>query len=144
MSQFHLLRTRRFLPFFVTQFCGAFNDNFFKNALLILITYKTTEVMGLPASQMVAAAGGIFILPFFLFSTTAGQIADKYDKAKLASWVKLIEIALMAIAAAGLRSPRSAAARWLLAWRFADCPDGRCRSTFRSRLSSLAIRAAGW
>src|SRR3990167_4629699 len=81
-TQLLLLKTRRFLPLFITQFLGAFNDNVFKNALIILITYRLGEFAGLNAQQLVALAAGIFILPFFLFSATAGQLADKYEKRK--------------------------------------------------------------
>ena len=100
-SQFSLLATRRFLPLAITQFLGAFNDNLFKNALVILITFVLAERSGLNAQVLVVMAGGIFILPFFLFSATAGQLADKHDKAWLTRWIKLAEIVLMLGAAAG-------------------------------------------
>ncbi len=100
-NQFALLASRRFLPLAVTQFLGAFNDNLFKNALVILITYVLAARSGLNAQVLVVAAGGIFILPFFLFSATAGQLADKYDKARLTRWIKLAEIVLMVGAALG-------------------------------------------
>lgn len=101
MSQFSLLHTRRFLPLFLTQFLGAFNDNVFKNALVILITYHAGEKVGVDPRLLVTAAAGIFILPFFLFSATAGQIADKYEKARLIKIIRFIEIPLMALAALG-------------------------------------------
>jgi acyl-[acyl-carrier-protein]-phospholipid O-acyltransferase/long-chain-fatty-acid--[acyl-carrier-protein] ligase len=94
-NQFDLLKTRRFLPLFITQFLGAFNDNVYKNALVILITYVVAEKAGLNSQIMVTAAAGIFILPFFLFSATAGQLADKYEKAFLVRIIKLVEILLM-------------------------------------------------
>lgn len=94
-SQFELLKTRRFLPLFITQFLGAFNDNVFKNALVILITYRIAEVASLNAQILVTLAAGIFILPFFLFSATAGQLADKYEKSRLISIAKFAEILLM-------------------------------------------------
>jgi acyl-[acyl-carrier-protein]-phospholipid O-acyltransferase/long-chain-fatty-acid--[acyl-carrier-protein] ligase len=94
-NQFDLLKTRRFLPLFVTQFLGAFNDNVFKNALVILITYVVAEKAGLNSQIMVTAAAGIFILPFFLFSATAGQLADKYEKTFLIRIIKFVEILLM-------------------------------------------------
>lgn len=100
-TQFALLATRRFLPLFVTQFLGAFNDNLFKNALVILMTYVLADQAGLNAQIMVTLAAGVFILPFFLFSATAGQIADKFDKARVIRWVKLNEIAVMAGAVIG-------------------------------------------
>ena len=94
-NQFALLGSRRFLPLFVTQALGAFNDNVFKNALVILITYGLAEEAGLDTRLMVTAAAGIFILPFFLFSATAGQLSDRYDKAMLIRRVKVLEIVLM-------------------------------------------------
>ncbi len=97
-NQFHLLKTRRFLPLFITQFLGAFNDNVFKNALVILITYKIATVTDINAQLFVTMAAGLFILPFFLFSATAGQLADKFPKSKLMVIVKLIEIMIMMFA----------------------------------------------
>ncbi|SFL93306.1 MFS transporter [Marinobacter zhejiangensis] len=101
-SQFRLLRERRFLPFFLTQFSGAFNDNLYKNALLLLVTYTTGSLLGLSTDVVVNLAAFLFILPFFLFSAIAGQIADKYEKSMVIRRVKLLEIAIMAIAAVGL------------------------------------------
>src|SRR5690606_3471679 len=88
-GQFGLLRARRFGPFFITQTLGAFNDNVFKNALVILVTFG---IAGLSADQVnlyVNLAAGLFILPFFLFSATAGQIAEKYEKSRLIRGIKL-------------------------------------------------------
>lgn len=96
-----LMRDRRFWPMFWTQFFGAFNDNVFKNALVILIAFKSFTLLGLGADQMVALCGGIFIFPFFLFSATAGQIADKYPKHKLIFWIKVWEILVMLIGGYG-------------------------------------------
>lgn len=101
-SQFRLLSERRFLPFFLTQFSGAFNDNLFRNILLLLITYTAGGLLGLPIDVVVNIAALLFILPFFLFSGIAGQLADKYEKSRVIRWVKLAEIAIMALAAAGL------------------------------------------
>lgn len=98
-SQFALLRQRRFAPFFTTQFLGAFNDNIFRNGLVILITFHGISVAGMNVSQLANVAGALFILPFFLFSATAGQLADKYEKSKLFQRIKMLEIALMSIAA---------------------------------------------
>ena len=81
-NQLFLLRTRRFLPLFITQFLGAFNDNTFKNALVILITYKIANASVITPQILVTMAAGIFILPFFLFSATAGQLADKFESAR--------------------------------------------------------------
>ncbi|MEF8714968.1 MAG: MFS transporter [Accumulibacter sp.] len=100
-SQFALLNTRRFAPFFATQFLGAFNDNLFKNALVVLLTFQAMNWTTLAPEVLTNLAAGIFILPFFLFSATAGQLADKYDKAKLARLVKLLEIVIMGIALFG-------------------------------------------
>lgn len=94
-SQFNLLKEKRFFPFFLTQFFGAFNDNVFKNALVIMITFK----MASHSDLLVNLAAGLFILPFFLFSAIAGQIADKVEKSKLIRIVKLSEIIIMCIAA---------------------------------------------
>lgn len=101
MSQMHLLKKKRFLPLFLTQFLGAFNDNFFKNALIILVAFKNEAIFGWSSSQIVVLAGGVFILPFFLFSATAGQISDRYEKSQLIRWIKLTEMAIMVIAAVG-------------------------------------------
>lgn len=97
----NLMRDKRFWPMFWTQFFGAFNDNVFKNALVILIAFKSYTLLGLGADQMVALCGGIFIFPFFLFSATAGQIADKYPKHKLIFWIKVWEILVMIIGGVG-------------------------------------------
>lgn len=99
-DSFNLLKTRRFFPLFGTQFLEAFNDNFLKNALVILITYTLIHNARV-AEIIVTAAGGIFILPFFLFSATAGQLADKYDKSFLIRVIKIVEIAAMILAAIG-------------------------------------------
>jgi 1-acyl-sn-glycerol-3-phosphate acyltransferase len=100
-SQFSLLRTRRFGPFFKTQFLGAFNDNLFKNALVVLLTFQATQWTDLKPELLANIAAAVFILPFFLFSATAGQLADKYDKATLARRVKELEIVIMLIAGVG-------------------------------------------
>jgi len=97
-NQFSLLGERRFAPFFLTQFLGAFNDNVFRNGLVILLTFQSAQIAGLNASQLANVAGALFILPFFLFSATAGQLADKYEKSRLIRAVKLVEIGLMLFA----------------------------------------------
>ena len=91
----HLLSDRRFWPLFVAQFCGAFNDNFFKSAFVLILTFHGSSLLGLGPEQLVALAGGVFILPFFLFSAFAGQLADKYPKAILIRWVKLAEVGVL-------------------------------------------------
>lgn len=93
-----LLRTRRFLPLFVAQFVGVLSDNVFRSALVILVTYRLAGNAA-DAQLMATAAAGIFILPFFLFSATAGRLADRYDKALLIRLVKASEIVLVALAA---------------------------------------------
>ena len=100
-GQFGLLKQKRFGPFFATQFLGAFNDNLFKNALVVLLTFQAAHWTTLKPELLANLAAGIFILPFFLFSATAGQLADKYDKAMLARLVKVLEMAIMGVAAAG-------------------------------------------
>lgn len=92
----YLLKERRFLPFFLTQFLGAFNDNAFKLAMLTMISYHLTHVQA-QSEYYQALAGALFILPFFLFSATAGQLADKYDKAFLIRLIKVFEVVLMGI-----------------------------------------------
>ncbi len=101
MSQSTLLRQRRFLPLFLTQFLGAFNDNVFKNALVVYIAFAVAERTGRDSSLLVILAAGIFILPFFLFSATAGQLADKYEKSLLIRRIKLAEILIMLLGALG-------------------------------------------
>lgn len=96
-----ILTTRRFFPLFVTQFMGAFNDNAFKNALLVMLTYGSLSQQGGGSNLLVVVAAGVFILPFFLFSATAGQLADKYDKSLIIRWVKGAECVLMLSAAYG-------------------------------------------
>ncbi|HEY0113202.1 MAG TPA: MFS transporter [Allosphingosinicella sp.] len=97
----HLLSRRRFLPLFVTQFLGAFNDNLYKSAMVILVTYA---IYSDPTKEATfnAVAGGLFILPFFLFSALAGQLADGGDKARIIRIVKTAEIAIMVAGAIGL------------------------------------------
>ncbi len=98
-SQFRLLGQRRFAPFFITQFLGALNDNIFRNGLVILVTFQGVLVAGMDHSALANVAAILFILPFFLFSATAGQLADKYEKSMLMRRIKLLEISLMVIAA---------------------------------------------
>lgn len=100
-SQFALLTQRRFGPFFWTQFLGAFNDNLFKTALLVVLTYDALSWTTLPASLLNNLIPGLFILPYVVLSATAGQVADKVEKGRLARFVKAIEIVIMGIAAAG-------------------------------------------
>lgn len=98
---FSLLTQRRFLPYFLTQFLGAFNDNIFKNVLLILVAFVGSGALPISSNLFINLAAGLFILPFFLFSATAGELADKYDKDWFIRKVKLVEIIIMVIAAIG-------------------------------------------
>lgn len=98
-SSLQLLKSKRFLPLFVTQFFGAFNDNAFKNAFLIWFTYDIAVKEGADPGFIVTIAAGLFILPFFLFSATAGQLADKYEKSWLTQKIKQVEIVLMLLCA---------------------------------------------
>ncbi len=100
-TQTHLIHSRRFLPLFVTQLLGAFNDNLFKNAMVLFVVYsvyQSEQAEGLFS----AVASGVFILPFFLLSAIAGQLADMRDKARIIRIVKAAEIGIMAVGAVGL------------------------------------------
>jgi 1-acyl-sn-glycerol-3-phosphate acyltransferase len=100
-SQFSLLTQKRFAPFFWTQFLGAFNDNLFKTALLVSLTYDALHWTSMSPTLLTNLIPGLFILPYVLFSATAGQIAEKVEKARLSRYVKMLEIAIMAIAGIG-------------------------------------------
>lgn len=97
-SQFSLLKTRRFAPFFLTQFLGAFNDNVYKNSLMAMITFGLLSST-LDLSLMNNIGAMLFILPFFLFSALAGQLSDKYEKSYLIRRIKLLEIVIMCLGA---------------------------------------------
>ncbi len=101
-SQFRLLGERRFGPFFAVQFVGAMNDNVFKQALVILLAYQTASFTSMSSDTLQNLAQALFILPFLLFSATAGQIADKYEKSRLITVTVAIELAIMALGAWGL------------------------------------------
>lgn len=100
-NQFALLGQRRFAPFFWTQFLGAGNDNLFKFAFTVMVTFGTASASGLAPGLVVQLIAALFILPFLLFSATSGQLADKHDKAVLIRLVKSLEIAIMLIALYG-------------------------------------------
>ncbi len=100
-NQFQLFRRRRFNAMFFTQFLGAFNDNIFKQALILVLTYTAASQIGIEVSILNNLAAMLFILPYFLFSALAGQIADKFEKSKLTRFVKLLELVIMAVAAVG-------------------------------------------
>lgn len=95
------MRERRFRPFFFTQFLGAFNDNVFKTALITLVTFRAGQLTNLDGKMLATLLPGLFILPFFLFSATSGQIADKFEKSAVARAVKVFEICIMLLAAWG-------------------------------------------
>ncbi|WP_434359537.1 MFS transporter [Parasalinivibrio latis] len=101
MAKTHeLLKQRRFLPYFMTQALGAFNDNVYKNTLLILVAFAAPGTLSMSSNLFINMAAGVFILPFFLFSAMAGELADKYEKSSLIRKVKLAEIVIMSLAAA--------------------------------------------
>jgi MFS family permease len=93
-----LLSTRRFAPFFWTQFFGAFNDNVFKNALMLMVAFQAGQRLSMTSDVVINLAAGLFILPFFLFSATAGQIADRMEKSLLIRRIKMMEMSIMACA----------------------------------------------
>lgn len=103
-----LLGSRRFGPLFATQFLSAFNDNALRNALVLMIAYRADEAAQLSAQMLIPLAAGLFILPFFLCSATAGQIADESDKAWLIRLIKLLEIPVMLVAAGAVLAGNAA------------------------------------
>ena len=100
-NQFSLFKKRFFSSYFVTQALGALNDNVYKSALLIFIAYQASEELNLNSDMLNNIAAGLFILPFFLFSATAGQIAEKFEKSALIRKIKLLEITIMSCAVIG-------------------------------------------
>ncbi|MBS0468677.1 MAG: MFS transporter [Proteobacteria bacterium] len=106
-NQFALLRQRRFAPFFWTQFAGAANDNLFKFAFTVMVTYQLS-VSWLQPSMAGLVIGALFILPFLLFSATSGQLADKFEKTAIIRFVKNLEIAIMLLAGAGFMAGHAA------------------------------------
>ncbi len=102
-NQFALLSQRRFAPFFWTQFSGAANDNLFKFAFTVMVTYQLS-VSWLPPALAGLVIGALFILPFLMFSATSGQLTDKYEKTRVIRFVKNLEVVIMAVAAAGFLS----------------------------------------
>lgn len=101
MTQTSLFSDKKFTPMFFTQFLGAFNDNLFKQAFLLVLAYGGASHLGLATSFATNLAALCFILPYFLFSALAGQIADTYEKSQLTQAIKLLEIVIMAIASVG-------------------------------------------
>lgn len=102
MTQLRLLASPRFAPFFLTQFLGALNDNLFKNALAILVVYRDLSLGGVEPRDVVVMSAGLFVLPFVLFSSFAGQLADRFPKPRLIRWTKAAEIVLMVAGAVAL------------------------------------------
>ncbi|WP_434566808.1 MFS transporter [Vibrio chagasii] len=100
-SQSSLLTQKRFLPYFITQFLGAFNDNIFKNVLLLFVAFASVGTLPISSNLFINLAAGLFILPFFLFSALAGVLADKYEKSWFIRKVKLLEVVIMSLGAIG-------------------------------------------
>lgn len=100
-AAFSFFATRRFLPLFGTQFLGAFNDNLLKTAIVVLVSFHGLHLGSVSPALLVNLAAGVFILPFFLFSATAGKVAERFDKARLARLIKQVEIAIMLVAGCG-------------------------------------------
>ena len=125
----HLLRQRRFLPLFVTQLFNAFNDNLYKTAMVLFVVYQFYNDES-RETAFSALASGLFILPFFVLSALAGQLADMRDKARIIRIVKAAEIAIMAVGAAGL----------FVAWQDLECARGNaCYVAPHSLLAASAI-----
>jgi acyl-[acyl-carrier-protein]-phospholipid O-acyltransferase/long-chain-fatty-acid--[acyl-carrier-protein] ligase len=106
-NQFLLMKDRRFLPLFITQFLGAFHDNLFKNALIVLILYRIATQTGMDQqtqSLLTTAAAGTLVLPFFIFSAMGGQLADKFPKEKVIRLIKLAEVGIAILGAVSLFS----------------------------------------
>lgn len=100
-NQFALLKTRRFLPLFLVQFLGAFNDQVYQKAFVALITYRLADEVDVPIAMLGIIASALFILPFALITPMAGQLADRRDKAVLIRWIKASEIVVMLLACVG-------------------------------------------
>lgn len=126
----HILRRRRFLPLFVTQLFNAFNDNLYKTAMVLFVVYIVYNSEAEEA-MFSAVASGVFILPFFVLSALAGQLADMSDKARIVRTVKACEIGIMAVGAAGL----------LIAWQDVECATAaaQCLARPHALLADAAI-----
>jgi MFS family permease len=103
-NQFALLRTRRFLPVFLVQFLGAFNDQTYQKAFVALITFRLSADLDMPIEMLGVIASALFILPFAVVTPTAGQIADRVDKARMMRWVKFWEVVVMGMAVWGFHT----------------------------------------
>ena len=126
LTSTYLLRQRRFVPLFATQLLNAFNDNLFKNAMVLFVVYSVYNSEEAEA-QFSAIASALFILPFFILSALSGQLSDMRDKAVIIRWIKAAEIGIMTIGAAGL----------LMAWQ------GLLTQTVAIPLMLLALFAMG-
>jgi acyl-[acyl-carrier-protein]-phospholipid O-acyltransferase/long-chain-fatty-acid--[acyl-carrier-protein] ligase len=100
-NQFYLFKDKRFLPIFIVQFCGCLNDSILKNALIILVTFKLANELPLPAYTLVMLANVIFIIPFVILASLAGQLADRYERSTIVKIIKFIEIGIVATSAYG-------------------------------------------
>ncbi|NRB10686.1 MAG: acyl-[ACP]--phospholipid O-acyltransferase [Rickettsiaceae bacterium] len=96
-NQLYLFRDQRFLPIFIVQFCGALNDSILKSALIILIAFKLSTALSISAQYLILLANALFIMPFFVFASIAGQLADRYERSTLVKIIKLVEILIVAI-----------------------------------------------
>src|SRR5690554_5957990 len=101
-SQTALLKQKRFLPFFLTQFLGAFNDNLYKNALMLMLAFSGVSVLGLESAPLLNFGAFLFIVLFFIFSAFAGQLADKFEMSRIIRYTKLGEVAIMLTAGVAL------------------------------------------
>ena len=137
-NQFALLGQRRFAPFFWTQFAGAANDNLFKFAFTVMVTYQL-QLSWMPPAMAGLVIGALFILPFLLFSATAGQLTDKYDKTRMIRFVKNLEIAIMAGRGLGLLQRRCRGAAGL---RVPDGPAFHAVRPGQVRLPAAGARRA--
>ena len=100
-NQFYLFKDKRFLPIFLVQLCGCLNDSILKNALIILITFKLANALTISTYNLVILANALFILPFVLFASLAGQLADRYERSTIVKIIKLIEIGIVVISSYG-------------------------------------------
>lgn len=136
-GQFALLAQRRFAPLFWTQFLGAANDNVFKYAFTLLVTYEAADYTTLAPALAVKLIAALFVLPLLLLSATSGQLADQYDKARLMRLVKLLEVAIMLAGSRGfLGAPLRGAARLHL-------PDGAAFDAVRTGQVRIPDASAG-
>jgi MFS family permease len=100
-TQFGLMKEQRFRPYFYTQFLGAFNDNVFKTALITLVAFHSASLNNIDSGALTTLLPGLFMMPYFIFSATAGQLADKYERSRMIRYVKLFEIGIMIFASLG-------------------------------------------